>query len=141
MTPRIATIVRKTRETDITLTLNLDGTGETSIRTGIGFLDHMLTTLARHARFDLTLTCTGDLSRNRSVGLELGRGRQLDEILAEMTMVAEGVRTAKSAYNLSRREGVEMPIVEQVYAVLYQGMDVQQAVDNLMSRALRHERD
>ena len=67
MTPRIATIVRKTRETDITLTLNLDGTGETSIKTGIGFLDHMLTALARHARFDLTLTCIGDLDQWASI--------------------------------------------------------------------------
>ena len=61
MTPRIATVVRRTRETDLTLRLDLDGTGRTEIRTGIGFLDHLFTALAFHARFDLALTCTGDL--------------------------------------------------------------------------------
>ena len=61
MTPRIATVVRRTRETDLTLRLDLDGRGETRISTGIGFLDHLLTALAFHARFDLELACTGDL--------------------------------------------------------------------------------
>lgn len=61
LTPRTATVTRTTRETDITLSLVLDGTGRTSIATGIGFLDHLLTALAFHARFDLDLACTGDL--------------------------------------------------------------------------------
>lgn len=61
MTPRIATVVRRTRETDLTLRLDLDGRGETRISTGIGFFDHLLTALAFHARFDLELACTGDL--------------------------------------------------------------------------------
>ena len=90
---------------------------------------------------DLVLTCTGDLSRNRHVGVELGRGRTLTEILGEMTMVAEGVRTAQSAYALSQREGVEMPIVEGVYRVLYQNSDPQRELAELMARTPRPERD
>lgn len=83
---------------------------------------------------DLILTCTGALSRNRGLGEELGRGRTLDEVLAEMTMVAEGVRTAQSARALSRREGIEMPIVEEVYALLFEGRSARQALENLMLR-------
>ena len=90
---------------------------------------------------DLLLTCTGDLSRNRKVGLELGRGKSLDEILASMNQVAEGVRTTKSAYELSRREGVEMPIVDAVYRILYEGMNARDAVYGLMTRPARAERD
>ncbi|HET6764743.1 MAG TPA: NAD(P)H-dependent glycerol-3-phosphate dehydrogenase, partial [Longimicrobiaceae bacterium] len=81
---------------------------------------------------DLILTCTGALSRNRSVGFELGKGRTLDEILAGMTAVAEGVRTARSARDLAARMGIEMPIVETVYAMLYEGMAARDAVETLM---------
>jgi glycerol-3-phosphate dehydrogenase (NAD(P)+) len=90
---------------------------------------------------DLVLTCTGDLSRNRHVGVELGRGKKLPQILSEMTMVAEGVRTAKSAYELSRREGVEMPIVEGVYQILYEHADPVHKLEELMARTPRPERD
>ena len=90
---------------------------------------------------DLVLTCTGDLSRNRWVGLELGRGRPLSDVLSEMTMVAEGVRTAKSAYQLAMREGVEMPITTEVYRALYEGKSPISAVESLLGRALRAERD
>jgi glycerol-3-phosphate dehydrogenase (NAD(P)+) len=90
---------------------------------------------------DLVLTCTGDLSRNRMVGMELGRGRPLDEVLGEMTMVAEGVRTAKSAHALAQREGVDMPITAEVYAALYEGKTPMDAVQSLLSRSLRPERD
>ncbi|MDH5672444.1 MAG: NAD(P)-dependent glycerol-3-phosphate dehydrogenase [Myxococcales bacterium] len=90
---------------------------------------------------DLVLTCTGDLSRNRQVGLELGRGRSLEEVLGEMTMVAEGVRTAKSAYHLALRERVDMPITTEVYLALYEGKSPAAAVESLLSRALRPERD
>jgi glycerol-3-phosphate dehydrogenase (NAD(P)+) len=90
---------------------------------------------------DLVLTCTGDLSRNRHVGMELGRGKKLPQILSEMTMVAEGVRTAKSAYELSRREGVEMPIVEGVYQILYENADPADKLEELMARSPRPERD
>lgn len=89
---------------------------------------------------DLVLTCTGELSRNRHVGFELGRGRSLDEILGGMNQVAEGVRTAKSAYRLGVREGVEMPITAAVYAVLYQGKSPKLAVAELMGRDLKRER-
>lgn len=90
---------------------------------------------------DLVLTCTGDLSRNRTVGLELGKGRSIDAILGSMNQVAEGVRTTRSAYELARREGIEMPIVEAMYRVLYEGMPPLEAVVALMTRRLRAERD
>ncbi len=102
---------------------------------------HPLTVSGLSGMGDLVLTCTGDLSRNRHVGLELGRGKSLPQILSEMTMVAEGVRTAKSAYELSRREGVEMPITEGVYRILYEGRDPREEVVDLMSRSPRPERD
>ncbi|MGV8074073.1 MAG: NAD(P)H-dependent glycerol-3-phosphate dehydrogenase [Syntrophobacteraceae bacterium] len=88
---------------------------------------------------DLFLTCTGDLSRNRMVGIQLGKGRKLDEILAEMRMVAEGVKTARSVYFLAKRMQVEMPISEQVYKILYEDKDPACAVRELMERALKHE--
>ena len=90
---------------------------------------------------DLVLTCTGDLSRNRSVGIELGRGRKLDEILKQMRMVAEGVKTTLSAYQLATRLGVVMPITEQMYQVLYENKNPQQAAADLMMRALTSEED
>jgi glycerol-3-phosphate dehydrogenase (NAD(P)+) len=83
---------------------------------------------------DLVLTCTGELSRNRSVGMKLGRGRRLSEILAEMHMVAEGVKTAESAWELAKRKGIEMPITEQVYKVLYEDKPARSAVVELMTR-------
>ena len=88
---------------------------------------------------DLVLTCTGDLSRNRSVGMELGRGRTLEEILAGMTMVAEGVKTTLSAYQLAAKLGVEVPIIAQMYRILYQGKSPRQAVSELMLRELKPE--
>lgn len=88
---------------------------------------------------DLVLTCTGDLSRNRTVGLQLGKGRKLKDILAEMRMVAEGVKTAKSAHFLAERMEVEMPISEQVYRVLFEERDPGLAVNELMERELKHE--
>ena len=88
---------------------------------------------------DLVLTCTGDLSRNRQVGIKLGKGRPLDQILAGMTQVAEGVRTAKSARDLSRKVGVELPICDKVYAIMYEGKDPRRAVVELMTRAPKRE--
>ncbi len=102
---------------------------------------HPLTLAGLAGMGDLVLTCTGALSRNRSVGVELGRGRSLQQILDGMTMVAEGVRTARSARALARREGVEMPITEEVYRVLYEGRAPLDALEELMRRPLRHERD
>ena len=90
---------------------------------------------------DLVLTCTGELSRNRHVGFELGSGKTLAEILGGMRQVAEGVRTARSAWDLSQREGVSMPITEQVYLALYQDKSPRDAMRDLMTRAAGHERD
>ena len=88
---------------------------------------------------DLVLTCTGPLSRNYTVGINLGKGMKLAEILASTRSVAEGVATSLSAYELARKQGVEMPIVEQVHEVIYHGKDPEAAVRNLMNRALRSE--
>jgi glycerol-3-phosphate dehydrogenase (NAD(P)+) len=88
---------------------------------------------------DLILTCTGDLSRNRTVGIGLGQGKKLAEVLAGMTQVAEGVRTTKSAYDLSNKLGVEMPITHVMYQVLYEDRPAKEAVIDLMGRAPRHE--
>jgi len=88
---------------------------------------------------DLVLTCTGDLSRNRTVGLKLGSGQTLDQILAEMSMVAEGVKTTRSVYNLAKEKGVEMPILEQVYQILYENKDSRTAVNDLLNRELKSE--
>ena len=88
---------------------------------------------------DLVLTCTGGLSRNRSVGFRLGQGESIDAILGDMTMVAEGVRTAKSVHNLAKRMGVDMPITQQVYEVIYEGKAIQDALTDLMSRPLIRE--
>ena len=88
---------------------------------------------------DLVLTCTGDLSRNRQVGLKLGQGMTLDEILADMHQVAEGVRTTRSVYDLSHKLGVEMPIADQVFHILYRDKDPKIAVVDLMTRAPKHE--
>lgn len=88
---------------------------------------------------DLVLTCTGELSRNRRVGMELGKGRQLADVLGEMKQVAEGVKTAKSARDLSVKTGVELPICQQVYAIAYEGKSAKAAVVELMTRQPKSE--
>lgn len=90
---------------------------------------------------DLVLTCTGSLSRNRAVGMEVGRGATLEEALAGKQTVAEGVATTRSALALATREAVEMPIVAMVNRVLFDGHPAQRAVADLMSRELRAEQD
>ena len=90
---------------------------------------------------DLILTCTGDLSRNHTVGKQIGQGKSLQEILAGMRMVAEGVKTAKSVYNLSRKVDVEMPISREIYNVLYKGVPPKEALFRLMTRDLKEELD
>ncbi len=90
---------------------------------------------------DLVLTCTGGLSRNRTVGVELGRGRSIDEILADMEMVAEGVKTTMAVKQLADLVGVEMPICEQVYEVIYNGKDPRLVPHELMVRQLKDERE
>ncbi|NUQ78198.1 MAG: NAD(P)-dependent glycerol-3-phosphate dehydrogenase [Polyangiaceae bacterium] len=88
---------------------------------------------------DLVLTCTGELSRNRTVGFEMGRGRSLGDVLSTLGHVAEGVKTTKSAYDLGLKLGVEMPITCEVYRVLYEGKSPRQAVVDIMNRALTRE--
>ncbi len=89
---------------------------------------------------DLVLTCTGGLSRNRSVGVELGRGRKLPEIIAGMHgMVAEGVFTTSAAVGLAHARGVEMPITEQMHAILHQGKSPREAIQSLMARSGKSE--
>ncbi|MGB6482562.1 MAG: NAD(P)H-dependent glycerol-3-phosphate dehydrogenase [Candidatus Acidiferrales bacterium] len=88
---------------------------------------------------DLVLTCTGDLSRNRFVGIELARGKKLEEILASMRMVAEGVGTTAAARTLAHKAGVEMPITEQMFAVLHKGRSLKDALRELMERRLKSE--
>jgi glycerol-3-phosphate dehydrogenase (NAD(P)+) len=88
---------------------------------------------------DLALTCHGQLSRNRHVGFELGRGRALDEILAEMNMVAEGVGTTDALMALARERRIELPITEQVYSILRLGNSPRDAIRAIMERPLRRE--
>src|SRR6185295_19355714 len=85
---------------------------------------------------DLVLTCTGDLSRNRTVGLELGKGRKLADILAGLGHVAEGVKTA---FDLSKKLGLDLPIITEAYKVLYEDKPALQAVKDLMGRELTAE--
>ncbi len=88
---------------------------------------------------DLVLTCTGSFSRNHAVGLQLGRGRRLEDILNETVTVAEGVRTTKAALALAQRVQVEMPIVQGVHAMLFEGKPPQPIVADLMSRSAKEE--
>jgi len=88
---------------------------------------------------DLILTCTGDLSRNRKVGIEIAHGKNLREITESTKMIAEGVRNTRSVYLLARRFDLEMPIVEQMYKVLYEQKTPSAAVRDLMQRSLKPE--
>ncbi len=88
---------------------------------------------------DLVLTCTGELSRNRTVGLGLGRGQSLPEVLAGMSQIAEGVRTAKSVHDLSHKLGVDMPLHEAIYRILYENLTPKAALQSLSSRELKSE--
>ena len=88
---------------------------------------------------DLVLTCTGTLSRNRFVGEQLGKGKRLEEIATELNEVAEGINTARAVKKLADSASLEMPIVNEVNAVLYEGKSAREAVSNLMSRPLREE--
>ncbi|MEP6691138.1 MAG: NAD(P)H-dependent glycerol-3-phosphate dehydrogenase [Gemmatimonadaceae bacterium] len=90
---------------------------------------------------DLVLTCTGALSRNRAVGMEVGKGTPLAQVLSGRETVAEGVTTTESAHALAQREGVEMPIVRAVYRALFEGYPPRAAITELMSRELRPEQD
>lgn len=102
---------------------------------------HPLTLSGLAGMGDLVLTCTGDLSRNRQVGMKLGQGMKLAEILEGMNMVAEGVRTSKSAYELALREDVDLPITREVYMMLYHDKSTEEVLESLMMRPLRAERE
>jgi glycerol-3-phosphate dehydrogenase (NAD(P)+) len=110
-------------------------------RLGVAMGANPLTFLGLAGVGDLILTCTGDLSRNRSVGLELGRGRSLDDILGGMSQVAEGVRTTYATCALAARMGVEMPIAEMVRAVLEGEIPACNVPELIMARQLRSELD
>jgi len=88
---------------------------------------------------DLVLTCSGELSRNRTVGLELARGRKLEEIVGSMKMVAEGIKTTNATVDLARRHKVEMPISAQMFEMLNSGLPPREAIRNLMERSLKGE--
>ena len=108
-------------------------------RLGVAMGANPLTFAGLAGMGDLVLTCTGDLSRNRTVGLKIGAGMRLEEITGSMKMVAEGINTARSAYELGRKMDVEMPITTQVYQILYEGKDPREAVKELMTRGLKAE--
>jgi glycerol-3-phosphate dehydrogenase (NAD(P)+) len=108
-------------------------------RLGVALGAKPLTFLGLAGMGDLVLTCTGDLSRNRTVGVRLGRGEKLDAILASMTAVAEGVQTCEAAVGLAERCGVEVPIASEVRRVLREGKDPRRAVIDLMSRPSKRE--
>ncbi len=108
-------------------------------RLGVRMGAHPLTFSGLAGVGDLVLTCTSELSRNRTVGYLIGKGESLESILSNMTMIAEGVKTAKSVYFLAQKMEVEMPICEQVYKILYEGQDPLAAVKLLMTRTLKHE--
>ena len=116
------------------------GLAETT-RLGVALGANPLTFAGLSGLGDLVLTCTGALSRNRKVGIQLGQGMCLEHIVKSSKMVAEGIKTAKSAYQLAKRHKVAMPITEQVYRILYQKKDPRKAVTDLMGRSLRYELD
>jgi glycerol-3-phosphate dehydrogenase (NAD(P)+) len=90
---------------------------------------------------DLVLTCSGDASRNRRVGLALGRGERMADILANMRQVAEGVKTAKVAHELAHKLAIDVPIIDAMHAVIHGGLPVREALDRLLSRPARSERE
>jgi glycerol-3-phosphate dehydrogenase (NAD(P)+) len=108
-------------------------------RLGMALGGQRLTFMGLAGLGDLVLTCTGDLSRNRTVGLRLGRGETVEAILADMDQVAEGVRSTRSVRDLAARNGIEMPIVEQVYEMLYHAKSPQVVVEELMTRESKPE--
>ncbi|MFT3691856.1 MAG: NAD(P)H-dependent glycerol-3-phosphate dehydrogenase [Kofleriaceae bacterium] len=110
-------------------------------RIGVALGAHPQTFAGLSGMGDLVLTCSGDASRNRRVGLALGRGKKMAEILAEMKQVAEGVKTAKVAHELATRLGVEAPIMDVMHAALHQNLPMREAVERLLARPVGSERD
>jgi glycerol-3-phosphate dehydrogenase (NAD(P)+) len=110
-------------------------------RIGVALGAHPQTFAGLSGMGDLVLTCSGDASRNRRVGLALGRGKTMPEILGEMTQVAEGVKTAKVAKQLAEKLGVTAPITDAMYAIMHAGVPVREAIHALLTRPIRSERD
>jgi len=110
-------------------------------RIGVALGAHALTFSGLSGVGDLVLTCSGDASRNRRVGLALGQGKKMPEILGEMRQVAEGVKTAKVAKQLAEKIGVEAPITDAMYAIIHEGVPVREAIMKLLTRRPREERD
>jgi glycerol-3-phosphate dehydrogenase (NAD(P)+) len=108
-------------------------------RLGIAMGADPLTFIGLAGIGDLVLTCTGDLSRNRTVGVRIGKGEPIDSILSSMRMVAEGVKTTKGAHQLAAQKNVELPITNEVYMILYEKKNPERAVVDLMSRQLKDE--
>jgi glycerol-3-phosphate dehydrogenase (NAD(P)+) len=121
-------------------TLITRGLAEMS-RLGVAMGGDPLTFAGLAGMGDLIATCSSKQSRNNSVGLALGRGQTIDEILAAMNMVAEGVKSSPSVLDLARRYGVEMPITEQVVAVCHEGRSAREALAALMSRSSKSDLD
>jgi len=110
-------------------------------RIGVAMGAHAQTFAGLSGMGDLVLTCAGDASRNRRVGIALGQGRRMAEILGEMRMVAEGVKTTKVAHELAARLGVPAPITDVMYAIVHEDAPARETMQRLMQRALRTERD
>jgi glycerol-3-phosphate dehydrogenase (NAD(P)+) len=110
-------------------------------RIGVALGAHAQTFAGLSGMGDLVLTCSGDASRNRRVGLALGRGKSMTEILAEMTQVAEGVKTAKVGKELAAKIGVDAPIIDMMHAIMHAGVPVREAITALLTRPTRSERD
>ena len=110
-------------------------------RIGVALGGNPLTFAGLSGVGDLVLTCSGDASRNRRVGLALGQGKKMPDILADMRQVAEGVKTTKVAHELTRKIGVDAPITDTMYAIIHEGVPVRDAIVPLLGRAPRTERD
>ncbi len=116
------------------------GLGEMN-RLGTRMGANPLTLLGLAGVGDLMLTATGNLSRNYTLGIQIGQGKKLDDIISETRMVAEGVKTTRSVYNLAKKLSVDLPICNEVYRALFEGLSVDETVDRLMNRSLKHELD
>ncbi|HEY5928236.1 MAG TPA: NAD(P)H-dependent glycerol-3-phosphate dehydrogenase [Kofleriaceae bacterium] len=110
-------------------------------RVGVALGANPMTFAGLSGMGDLVLTCSGDASRNRRVGLALGQGKKMPDILGEMRQVAEGVKTAKVAKELAAKIGVDAPIIDAMYAIIHEGVPVRDAITRLLSRPTRSERD
>ena len=111
------------------------------IRIGVALGAHTQTFAGLSGMGDLVLTCSGDSSRNRRVGLALGQGKRMPDILAEMRQVAEGVKTSKVAKQLVTKMGIDAPIIDAMYAIIHEGVPVRDAIGRLLARPMRFERE